>query len=222
MTWGSLQGSCLAAWPEINNFMDFFYLLVKLMAVAAAVFVGWLCTGWVVRTLVRLAFHKQTPRWVETLSRVAGAIVLGVIVWMTPLGPGGGGGWFGSGGSAGGDGGSANKEGGKDKDKGGRQGSKDKKDGGSPSPKDSKVVIHLLPSKEVKDNRDYRIEGESKARNLAEVKEYLKAHQPQVPRKGWVEIIRSGDTVPAGVGVHKTLVDMVKEHYDKEPVQTTR
>jgi hypothetical protein len=215
MNLSTLSGSCFAAWFDFGV-RDFFDFVLRMLAVFAAAFVGYLCSGWVVRTLVRLAFHKETPRPIEGVSRVVGAVVLGLIVWT--IWPGLGGTGTGRGGEGGVAEGGSGKDKGGGKDQGGQPG-KDKKEGPSAS---EKVVIQLIPSGQVKNDLAYRIDDEKGARNLAQVEEYLKLHKPKEAKKGWVEIVWSSDTVSENVGVHKALVDRVRQNFDPEPILTKR
>src|SRR5262249_35470712 len=72
-----------------SGITHFVYDAIKVLAVAAGAFVGWLAGPSLVRILVRLAFHRDTPRPVQTVSRFGGAILAGFLVYfLVKIGPG--------------------------------------------------------------------------------------------------------------------------------------
>jgi hypothetical protein len=154
----------LAAFPDLGVSRILFFV-VKFVVVAGGVVVGWLVAPLVVRLLVRLAFHRDAPRTVQTLSRIGGAILGGFLAYLIPIG-GGGSGWGWGGGE--GDGpGSGKKD----------SGQVGVKDNAAKPPKDKSatrvppaetLAVTMLGGKAVKDDRYYQVTVKGKKRKLTE------------------------------------------------------
>src|SRR5262249_18276170 len=81
--------------------LDIPTLAVRLLAVAGAVGVGGLVTGWLVKGLVKSLAFKSAPNSLLRVSRVLGGLIVGLVVaaWVFNLGGtggigGSGGGWW--------------------------------------------------------------------------------------------------------------------------------
>jgi len=81
--------------------LDIPTLAVRLLAVAGAVAVGGLVTGWLVKGLVKSLAFKSAPNSLLRVSRVLGGLIVGLVVaaWVFNLGGtggigGSGGGWW--------------------------------------------------------------------------------------------------------------------------------
>src|ERR1700682_1019379 len=62
---------------------------IKVLAVAAGVVVGWFAGAPLTRVLVRLAFHRETPKTVQTIGRFGGAFLVGFLAYLIPIALGG-------------------------------------------------------------------------------------------------------------------------------------
>jgi hypothetical protein len=175
-----------AALPDFG-LSELFFLVIKIIAVIGGGLVGWFVTKPVVRLLVKLAFHRETPAPALTVSRILGAILVACIVYKVwNFGPGGGGPGPGPG------------PGGKDKgasrdvkpsDPKKDQPARDSK----PKPAPTEVVpIKLLGGSAVRDERFYLIKGQEPALPLAKVEEYVQNNRDRL--KG-IEIIIDADSV---------------------------
>jgi hypothetical protein len=87
--------------PFSGEITDIFFFALRLMAAAGGFLAGWFATGPLATLLARLAFHRSMPEWTVYWAKLAGGLLVGLLVfWYLPLGLGGGGG----GGSGGGTG----------------------------------------------------------------------------------------------------------------------
>jgi hypothetical protein len=156
-----------------------FWMAVRIFAAVAGAFVGWLIMGYAVRLLVRLAFHRPTPRPVLTLARILGAIAIGLLVYYY-LHPGGSGGWgLGGGGFGLGVGGGPGK--------GGSgtgtpatvttEGNATAKPSKTEVPPDTLTIEMLGVNGYKGERRFYLIGGKEPARTLQEVTELLQKNQ---------------------------------------------
>src|SRR5438105_3154266 len=174
--------------------LQFVHFGLRVLAGLAGAFVGWMFTGYVVRFLVRLAFHRPTPRPVLTLSRLLGALAIGLLVYYY-LHPGGSGGWGWGGGGGGGSGSGQGSHGGTASgkttpDKSTRpavEGTTQKAPG-----KDTLVVELLGGSRYKGEGRYYVVQGKPPARTLKEIEALLKAGKE---RLGKLEIVIRPDSV---------------------------
>jgi hypothetical protein len=203
MTTAWAFASLPAALPDWG-LVDWFYQAVRVLAVAGGVIVGWLVTPLLVRVLVRLALRRQTPPWVQTVARLGGAMLLGFLVSLIPLGPGGGGGFGWGGGSGAGKGGTSGKEGDKTKS---RPAEKEREPETSPKPPEA-FMIRLLGGKAVKEDRFYQVNvrGKDTAVNDLELRKLLAA-RPELRR---IRIERTDESTD-DPRVLKDLVALCKE-----------
>jgi hypothetical protein len=161
--------------------LEVLYDLMRLFFAVAGAIIGWFITPPIVRLLGRLAFHKPPAPILVRVTRVLGAILVGVLVFQFfPFGSGGGGG----GGSGGGTGaGVGNKKGnGSSQAAAGKKTEAAKKVEG-PAPAGKEVLaIELIASKlyEKDSGRYYLLKGQEPPRDLDEIKQYLKANKDRL------------------------------------------
>jgi len=96
-----LQTDMLGIHQTMFAMLDIGMLAVRILAVAGAVAVGGLGTGWLVKVLAKTVAFKNLPTPLLRVSRVLGGLVVGLIVaaWVFNLGGtggigGSGGGWW--------------------------------------------------------------------------------------------------------------------------------
>jgi hypothetical protein len=199
-----------AAWPVVLSDMgltDWFYQAVKILAVAGGVIVGWLIAPVVVRVLVRLAFHRQTPPTVQTVSRFGGAVLLGFLVYLIPLGPGSGGFGWGGGGNGTGKGEGVSSKDGKGKP---RSAKKEIKPDTKRKPSPDVFTIRVLGGKAVDGDRFYQIkvDGKDKAVNDVELRKVLERERKRLRR---IRIERTDESTDDR-RVLNDLVELCKEY----------
>jgi hypothetical protein len=149
-----------ADFPDLGVSRILFFAL-KFVVVAGGALVGWFVAPMIVRLLVRLAFQRETPRTVQTLSRFGGALLGGFLAYLIPLGGLGSGDGFGGGGGA--------FPGSGQKDRGKDTGIKDKKPrknrpGTRAAP--GTLAVYMLGGDEVEDDRYYQVTVKGKKRKL--------------------------------------------------------
>jgi hypothetical protein len=180
--------------------MSVLWLAVRIFAALAGAFVGWLLSAAVVRLLVRLAFHRPTPRWVLLLCRIVGAVLIGLLVYYY-LHPGGSGGWgLGGGGLGLGGGGSGPGKSGTGVTATVRTATEKtttEKIGTARSTEKTTLPdtlrVEMLGGPRYKgEMRYYQLEGKEPAQTLEEVEEYLKKNKGRYRR---VEIVLYPDSI---------------------------
>jgi hypothetical protein len=180
----------------IESIKELLFLLLRVGVALVGAFIGWLVSGPVVRVLVRMAFHRPVPPLPLKLSRLAGAVVAGVLVFIFfHFGPGGSGG--GSGGGTG-PGKGPGVDSGAPKDKNTVPSARDKRPPDSatqnPAAREN-LAIELVLSKRYKgDERYYLIQGKEPPRTLAEVEDYVRPRKNRIKQ---VEIIIYANSVSA-------------------------
>jgi hypothetical protein len=213
MTLSLALSTCLASFLD-GGISQVLSVAVKFLAVAAGVVVGWFVGAAIVRLLVRLAFHRDTPRTAQTLGRVGGAFLVGWLVYLIPLGLGGSGG-FGWGGDGSGNG--------KGRDKGGlghENTSDDQKESKADSKKDQEpqsasdlLVIHVLGGAAVKGDRFYEVKTDGKPVAMTEkgIQNYMVKHKKQIST---VEILLDNESADETTLAVTGLVSLCKEYID--------
>lgn len=142
------------------------YLLIRIAAAVGSAIIGYFVMGPALRLLYRLAFQRAVPGWALPLGRLAGAGLVGALVFFfLPLGGGPGWGWGPGWGAGPGDGASKGESGDKVK----------VTNGTKKSAVREKLVIELLGGKRyLGEGRYYLIKSEPPARTLGEVEEHVK------------------------------------------------
>jgi hypothetical protein len=208
-------GTLVPAFLE-TLFRNLFYNWLKFVAVAGGVVFGWLVAGPLVRLLVRLAFHRDTPRLVVSLSRLGGAALVGFIVYLLPIGLGGSG-W----GLGGGDGPGSGKGKGAgevrtaDRD---RKAPADQRDRTSrektppEAPRPDVLSVRILGGEAVKEDRYYevKVNGKDTPLTVEGVRKILA--EDKAKRIKRVEIIIDPDSVPETSPVVTELEKLAREH----------
>ena len=182
---------------------------LKVVATIGGAIVGWYLTPPVVKVLVRLAVHKPAPKPLVTVSRLMGALIVALVVWMIwsfgfgegwGFGPGPGG----SPGLGAGSGGTGKQQAGKDneqKDKTARE-KDDKKSG--PAPPET-LTVRMRGGVGV-EKQFYLVDN--KPRTLDEVRQILKKERGHLKT---VEIVIDDDSVPDGHPAVVGLRNAVRE-----------
>jgi hypothetical protein len=184
-------------------------LLLRLLLAGAGLVVGWFVASPLVRLLYRLAFHRPVPPKVLTASRLAAAVVCGVLVFLLVdlLGPGGGGGGRGKGTGPGEGPGSLSGS-----DKGGQDapGKGGKQTGIKPGLQGETFRIKLIASSQYKyDKRWYLIDLGGEPRTQAEVEAYLKGHKGRIKS---LEIVLSSESPSASHYAVGSLRDLAAQY----------
>jgi hypothetical protein len=180
--------------------LDVATLALRILAVAGGVAVGGLGTGWLVKILTRPVAVKKLPAPVLRVSRILGGLIVGLIVaaWVFNLGGtggigGSGGGWwpFGQSGGAG----TTNPTSFSDRAKAPIQ---------SQISSEAKTLrIHMEGGVQAeKDNRFYRIEGES-PRTWPEMEQILNERKKTDPSLVLEIVLSKGSVDEQSEAVHE-------------------
>jgi hypothetical protein len=214
MSGGGPAGPVLAVFQVL-------YVAVRIFAAAAGALVGWLVTGFAVRVLVRLAFHRPVPRPVLFLARVVGAVLIGLLVYYY-LHPGGSGGWgLGGGGFGLGGGGTGPGKGGAGGTgiqattrttaaEPGTAKSTDRATTAKTRPPDTLTIELLGGSRYKKDRRYYLVDGREPAKTLDEVEESLKRNKGRYRK---LEIVITPESVASVHPAVTGLEELAQQHH---------
>jgi hypothetical protein len=85
MTWGTPDALAF----QLPGVEDFFHIVLRIVVVVGGIILGWFITPPLVKLLVRLAFHRTVNPWVLTVCRLGGAVLVGYLAFLLPLGMGG-------------------------------------------------------------------------------------------------------------------------------------
>jgi hypothetical protein len=153
--------------------MAAFWLVIRVFAGVAGAVVGWLFSGLLVRLLVRLAFHRPTPRPILLLGRMVVAVVAGLLVYYY-LHPGGSGGWGLGGGGFGLGGGGTGPGTGSSSTSAETRKAETARTTAKASPADTLRIEMLGGDRYPGEGRYYLIQGKMPAQTLEEVESILK------------------------------------------------
>ena len=190
---------------ELFAFFDLtapIFFVLRVAAGIGAAIVGWFATGPIIRLLYRVTLRRGIPGWAVPPSRLAGAVVCGLLVfYFLPLGGGAGWGW---GPGAGGGPGRGAGEGGDRTDK------QANKDAATKEVKDNlpakmirePVAIELIGGEQYKgDEKYYLLKRQSPAMSLSEIETQFKNHKDR-----WeIHIILTSNSVGEGQGALSRL-----------------
>jgi hypothetical protein len=184
------MGSFLLASPSGGSlfaFLETGVYLLKLVAVAGGALVGGLTTRLTLYVVTRLLLEKALPRLVRWPLQLVGAAALGLGVWWA-FGSGGGfglgGGWLGPGGPS-------------ETAADNRSQLRDPTDAQELPPPVEPQTLHivLLGGDRVRQERFYQIEGETRPRTLAELRDAIRARPTDGPPLKGIELTIFPDSV---------------------------
>ena len=164
--------------PVLANMVaNFGQFVVNCLAVAGGAAVGGFGTGWLVNRLCATFVRKPLPRpalvTIRLLGAVAGGLLIALFVFNGPGGWGLGGGW-GSGGIGKGET--------TDTSTGRSASDRETRPGTSKTETESqradRVRVQLLGGRRVQGRAYYRVEGESAARTLPELQQFIRSKRP--------------------------------------------
>lgn len=200
--------------------LDLGMQILKGLAVAGGVAVGWLGSGLLLRLIVRLSLHRATPRSVLIPVRVLGGLALGLAVWVWAFSSGGAGlglgGWFGTGPGGGAPTGAKTEP----RPSSGSTAERDTATAERsapetrPEPAPETLRIDILGGARVKEERFYLLEGEHEPRNLDEIRKAIGARLAEHDKaslKGLVIMIY-GSSVARDHPAVKNLVSWAEEN----------
>jgi hypothetical protein len=167
---------------------------IKLLAVIGAAAVGALVLGGVVQMVVKVAFAQKVPRWPMWGIRSLGAVASAWLVYLWLFGSGAGGlggpgGWWG-GGRGVGEGNTESTTRNKETGKAAEIGEKTKDKTKSEAPPEQTLKIEVLGNDAVKSitrsgaadvNKRYRIPGDPRLYNLADLRKLIKERRKGTP-----------------------------------------
>jgi hypothetical protein len=165
-------------------------LVVKVLAVAGGVLVGGLGLGLLVQLLARALYGGGIPKWLLQVIRVLGAIAGGWTVALFVFGSGSGMGFGGGGGGPG-----TGKEGGSGGPAPGVTSKEEtppadtRRESSSGGTEAGGTLRIEVLGEGVKEGRFYRLEGETKARTLEELKDAVEHVRQEKPGLKKVEIV---------------------------------
>ncbi len=167
--------------------LDLNLQLMKLLAVAGGAALGYVVLGGLLRFLGRFVFRKQLPRPADVGVRLLGAATCGLLVWLWLFGVGGPGGWGGTGGwlPGGGPGGGGQPSG----------DTKGKAPEPAPPARGEALQVELLGGDDVKEQRFYRIEGESQALTFADLTRAIAERRAKQPSLAVLRIVLRENSV---------------------------
>jgi hypothetical protein len=183
-----------------------FWVLRVAAGVGGAV-VGWFVSAPVVSVLFRAAFQRAAPRWLSPWVRLAGACLIGLLVfYFLPLGGGSGFGWGpGAGGGPGlGPGDGTGKT-------GNEKAAKQDKSSATEKPKLETLDIELIGGKRYQeDGRFYLIRRQEPVVNLDAVADYLEKNKERLAE--YVNIVLTPASVDAQHGAVLRLRTVIEKH----------
>jgi hypothetical protein len=194
------------AFPDVSQI---FYYAVKVVMVVAGVLVGWFAGGAVIRVLVRLAFQRETPRFVQILSKLAFAVLVGYLAYLIPIGGGGPGGFFGGKGKDSGD-----KPGTSNGDKPSTSQDKPGRNVRDQSSRDEILSVRVLGGEAVKPPNFYQatIAGQDKTLTRDDLRKIIEQDQAGAKRYKRLEIHLDEHSVLTNNPVVTHLEDLGRKH----------
>jgi hypothetical protein len=189
------------------------FFIIRVAAGVGGAIVGWFLAGPVTRLLYRSAFHRPVPNWLLPWTKMAGALLLGFLLfYFLPLGGGLGWGWGpGEGGGPGlgpgPGGGPGSGTDGKEK-KGGKDGSADKQQ--SEETVRQRVEIELIGPLDPRFKHDhyYLLKRAEPAINLSEVESHFKKDQDKIE----VHVILTDKSPGRGQGALGRLIELTSQY----------
>jgi len=189
------------------------FWVVRIAATICGALVGWFATSPLARLIYRGAFHRPIPTWLLPWTRLAGAALVGLLIfYFLPLGGFGSLGWGpGAGGAPGlgaGSGSGKKEDGLKDDD--GKNGSAQTSRMGSET-----LDIELIGGTRYRgDGRFYLMQGKEPVLNLEEVDDYFKKNKDRLAE--YVTIVLTPDSVAPQHGAVLRLNTII-EKYERIP-----
>ena len=200
------------------DFSEPVFLVLKVIAAVGGAFIGWFITDPIARITYRLIAHKPIPGWTLPWLKMAGAALLGLLLYILITIGGGPGGW-GYGAGLGGGPGKGPGEGGKD-----ATANADGKSGDKKPPTDDKakptdktpaklerkpVEIEVLGGDRYPGgDRYYLLQGRAKAMTLKEVDAYFEEHADKLE----LHMVITKDSPAKGNGIREDLIERANRH----------